>query len=236
MSTPTPRTDAAWAKTFEADDDQCRAGNAATDMRDECATLEIELTRLRAERDQLRAEVAEMHQSFAGNVHTDNRQLRAEVERLKSQVADPQQLHAHCLRTLNEGQIAHLFWERMTEIVNRAEKTEAAQTVALANWNGALERALKAEADLIALAQCHDDNCRGVVKIADDLSTEREKAERYRLASLKLDAELAAERARLDWVFRNCKVTADDYTTGNRDVYAIHDREDLGAAMKKGAK
>jgi hypothetical protein len=124
----------------------------------------------------------------------------------------------------------------MTEIVNRAEKTEAAQTVALANWNGALERALKAEADLIALAQCHDDNCRGVVKIADDLSTEREKAERYRLASLKLDAELAAERARLDWVFRNCKVTADDYTTGNRDVYAIHDREDLGAAMKKGAK
>jgi hypothetical protein len=82
-------------------------------------------------------------------------------------------------------------------------------TVALANWNGALERAMKAEADLIALAQCHDDNCRGVVKIADDLSTEREKAERYRLATLKLDGELAAEREkvrllkfdkdRLDW-------------------------------------
>ena len=51
-----------------------------------------------------------------------------------------------------------------------------------------------------------------------------------------LERELAAERARLDWVFRNCKVTADDYTTGHRDVYAIHDREDLGAAMKEGAK
>jgi hypothetical protein len=89
MSTPTPRTDAAWAKTFLDDDDQCRAGNAATDMRDECAQLE---------------------------------------------------------------------------------------------------------------------------------------------------RELATERARLDWVFRNCKVTADDFTTGNRDVYAIHDREDLGAAMKGGAK
>jgi len=94
MSTPnqlsaTPRTDRAWAKTFEDDDDQCRAGNAATDMRDECATLERELT---------------------------------------------------------------------------------------------------------------------------------------------------TERARLDWVFRNCKVTADDFTTGNRDVYAIHDREDLGAAMKEDAK
>ena len=88
-------------------------------------------------------------------------------------------------------------------------------TVALAHWNGALERAMKAEADLVALAQCHDDNCRAVVKIA---------------------AELATERARLDWVFRNCKVEANDFTTGNRDVYAIHDREDLGAAMQEDAK
>jgi len=30
----------------------------------------------------------------------------------------------------------------------RAERAEAAETVALANWNGALERAMKAEADL----------------------------------------------------------------------------------------
>jgi hypothetical protein len=51
-----------------------------------------------------------------------------------------------------------------------------------------------------------------------------------------LERELAAERARLDWVFRNCKVEANDYTTGNRDVYAIHDREDLRAAMKEDAK
>jgi hypothetical protein len=66
-----------------------------------------------------------------------------------------------------------------------------------------------------------------------ELAKEREKAERYRLVTLKQDAALTAERARLDWVFRNCKVEADDYTTGNRDVYAIHDREDLGAAMKE---
>jgi hypothetical protein len=51
MSTPTPRTDAAWAKTFLDDDDQYRAGNAATDMRDECATLERELA---TERDKVR--------------------------------------------------------------------------------------------------------------------------------------------------------------------------------------
>ena len=57
MNTPTPRTDAAWAKTFQDDEDQCRAGNAATDMRDECATLERELAALAAERDQLRAQL-----------------------------------------------------------------------------------------------------------------------------------------------------------------------------------
>ena len=44
----------------------------------------------------------------------------------------------------------------------------------------------------------------------------------------RAEAELATERARLDWVFRNCKVTADGYS--------VHDREDLGAAMKEDAK
>ena len=34
-------------------------------------------------------------------------------------------------------------------------------------------RAERAEADLAALEQSFDDNCRGVVKIADDLATER---------------------------------------------------------------
>ena len=52
----------------------------------------------------------------------------------------------------------------------------------------------------------------------------------------ELEIELAAEREKLDWIFQNCKVEANDYTTGNRDVYAIHDREDLGAAMKEDAK
>ena len=46
--------------------------------------------------------------------------------------------------------------------------------------------------------------------------------------AMKAEAELAAERARLDWVFHNCKVTSDDFT--------VHDREDLGVAMKENAK
>ena len=87
------------------------------------------------------------------------------------------------------------------------------------------------------------------------------EAERYRLVTLKQDAklatakerlrseamddyasikdlqrELAAERGKLDWVFQNCKVEANDYSTGNRDVYYVHDREDLGVAMKEDAK
>ena len=43
-----------------------------------------------------------------------------------------------------------------------------------------------------------------------------------------LQRELATERGKLDWVFHNCKVTSDDFT--------VHDREDLGVAMKEDAK
>jgi hypothetical protein len=41
--TPTPRTDAAWAQTFDANGFLFGRGNAASQMRDECATLEREL-------------------------------------------------------------------------------------------------------------------------------------------------------------------------------------------------
>ena len=76
MNTPTPRTDAAWAKTFQDDEDQCRAGNAATDMRDECATLERELAALAAERDQLRAALA-LGQQNCDDAYDDLRAERA---------------------------------------------------------------------------------------------------------------------------------------------------------------
>jgi len=64
----------------------------------------------------------------------------------------------------------------------RAERAEAAETVALARWNGALERAMKAEADLVALGQCRDDNCRAVVQIDAELAKERARGERIRTA------------------------------------------------------
>ena len=58
----------------------------------------------------------------------------------------------------------------------RAERAEAAEAIALVQWNKELKRAMKAEGELTA---------------------EREKSERYRLATLKLDAELAAEREKV---------------------------------------
>ena len=87
-------------------------------------------------------------------------QLRAEVEALKQSIESGQ-------RVLRED---------AEQNAKRAERAEAAETVALAHWNGALERALKAEADLAALEQCHDDNCRAVVKIAAELATMKEGA------------------------------------------------------------
>ena len=101
-------------------------------------------------------------------------------------------------------------------------------------------RAERAEDNLAALEQCHDDNCRGLVRIADELATAKERLRSEAMddyAAIKdLQRELAAERGKLDWVFQNCKVEANDYSTGNRDVYYVHDREDLGVAMKEDAK
>jgi hypothetical protein len=123
-----------------------------------------------------------------------------------------------------------------------AERDQLRADAASQRLHGGLIFRLTAERDQLRaeLAELHDSFAGNVHtrcnELRDKLAAEREKAERYRLATLKLDAELAAERAQLDWVFRNCKVEADDFTTGNRDVYAIHDREDLGAAMKEDAK
>ncbi len=161
MNTPTPRTDAAWAKTFDANGFLSGRGNAASQMRDECATLERELTA----RDDAYDELA-----------TDCAELRADVVRLTA----------------------------------RAERAEANETVALARWNGALERAMKAEAELAALEQCHDDNCRALVQI---------------------DAALTAERARLDSGTILLTVAGERVWHCGVDLRAAID-----AALKEGAK
>ncbi len=74
-----------------------------------------------SERDQLRAAIAEMPTCRCDRSTEQQCELSAKVATL---TAERDQLRA------------------------RAEKAEAAETVALAKWNGALERALKAEAEL----------------------------------------------------------------------------------------
>ena len=67
-------------------------------------------------------------------------------------------------------------------------------------------RAERAEADLAALGQSFDDNCRGVVRIAD---------------------ELATERARLDWLLLDVVSRFDD---------AYYNRAAIDAGLKEAAK
>jgi chromosome segregation ATPase len=55
MSTPTPRTDAAWSASFEGK--QLSAGQTARSLRDCSQQLERELTALTAERDHLHAQL-----------------------------------------------------------------------------------------------------------------------------------------------------------------------------------
>ena len=87
MSTPTPRTDAAWSASF--DGAQMSAGQTARALRECSQQLERELTTLIAERDELRADCdnetkwAAHYLAESIAVKGERDQLRAEVERLK---------------------------------------------------------------------------------------------------------------------------------------------------------
>ena len=52
-------------------------------------------------------------------------ELDAENAALRSKLDDPARLHAHCVRHLTDAQVAHLFGERMTEIVNSRDRLRA---------------------------------------------------------------------------------------------------------------
>lgn len=206
MSTPTPRTDAAWSATF--DSEQISAGKTARTLREHSQQLETELAAITAERDQLKEKAKDDFEMFHGlrmkltaacgdpyklhdealdDIISERDQLRADCENetkwaahylaesiaVKAELKDlksaggPPFIRSEAIRNLRD---------QVCGLKARAERAEATETVALANWNGALERALKAEADLAA---------------------EREKSERYRLATLKLDAALATEREKV---------------------------------------
>ena len=88
MSTLTPRTDAAWAQTVE---DEENYGNAATDMRAECATLERELATEREKSERYRLATLKL-----------DAELTAERARLDWLEMAEKTDHAHCPE--NDGQ------------------------------------------------------------------------------------------------------------------------------------
>jgi chromosome segregation ATPase len=208
--TPTPRTDAAWAQTFDANGFLSGRGNAASQLRDECATFERELATLTAERNQLRAEVEDLKARTTQD-HGIVELMEAELKDLKS-AGGPPFIRSEAIRNLRD---------QVCGLKARAERAEAAETIALANWNGALERAMKADADLAAALALGQQNCddaydelRGdcdelradVVRLTaerDELRAEHAEmhksfAGNVHTENRELQTELAAERTRLD--------------------------------------
>jgi len=141
---------------------------------------------LTAERDQLRAENATLRAAQKACEACDEptafevRQLRADCD--------------------NETKWAAHYLAQSIADKSRAEKAERAETVALARWNGALERALKAEAEVAKLTGFYNEI---VVECGHDLIVReyRQRGELLRDETnrrKKAEAELATERARLD--------------------------------------
>ena len=138
MSTPTPRTDAAWNATF--DSEQISAGKTARTLREHSQQLETELAALTAERD------------------------------------------------------------------------------------AAIARAKRAEDNLAALEQCHDDNCRGVVRIADELAKERARLDYLSTRGFEHRHHGNGDHLAFEWTISS--------TNELKDVSL---REVIDAAMKEGA-
>ena len=86
-ATPTPRTDAAWASSFEPC--EYRAAHTARTMRDECERLETELAALTAERDHWQkiavsaSREREHNANVAQAMTAERNQLRAELALLR---------------------------------------------------------------------------------------------------------------------------------------------------------
>ena len=196
--TPTPRTDAAWASSFEPC--EYRAAHTARTMRDECERLETELAALTAERDHWQkiavsaSREREHNANVAQAMTAERNQLRAELALLRE-------------------------WQR--EVIQNANAHHAERK------------------DAIARAESAEREAFDWKKIARYEAARAERAE----------AELAAERARLDWlqaqeVKRGLEITEghddplpflvldEDGTTHWGDTY----RAAIDAAMKEGAK
>ena len=169
-------------------------------MRECSQQLETELATLTAERDQLRVDLELADVMYQRECEVEH-ELRTEVERLR---ADRTYNH-ECINRLASatGTLGEKS-EKVVDVVLSTIDQLRAENVTLRGAQKACEacdeptafevrqlraRAERAEDNLAALEQCHDDNCREVVKIADDLATER-----ARLDSGQILLTVAGER------------------------------------------
>jgi chromosome segregation ATPase len=179
MNTPTPRTDAAWSATF--DGEQMSAGQTARALRECSQQLETELATLTAERDQLRAEfekiavIAAQTQDRNVSLRIERKQLCDEAERTDviyqraCEVEQELRAQLHALQLVCGTNDANKFETWVDRANARAERAEAAETVALAHWNKELERAMKSEAELERLRSDRDCIANQLSRIANEL-------------------------------------------------------------------
>jgi hypothetical protein len=166
--TPTPRTDAEITFTGAY---TCTHHN--DQMRTACPVCLI--TALAAECDELRADADELR----GDVV----RLTAERDRLRAEAQRFQRLQSFINTAAAEMEAGLITFGGIAEL--RAERDQLRSDC---------ENETKWAAHY--LAQSIADKARAE-RAEAELATEREKAERYRLATLKLDAELAAEREKV---------------------------------------
>ena len=187
MSKPTPRTSSAIiASGFQAVPEGFRAfaGN-----------LERELTALTTERDQLRVDLELADVMYQRECEVEH-ELRTEVERLRSDRdcekrlrKDADEFRENAIARAERAEASlHAATEECTDV---RLKWHAVMGACAAKEDAIMEsdeelarlraRAERAEDNLAALEQCHDDNCRGVVKIADDLTAERARLDSGRI-------------------------------------------------------
>jgi len=248
MNTPTPRTEEAVRRhrllgcgPFELD------GRFA----DFARILETELAAITAERDQLRAEVERVNAlgSWAHTCihHNDKQRTECPVclvttitaerdhwQKIAVSASQEREHNANVAQAMTaerdqlRAELALLReWQR--EVIQNANAHHAERKDANA-------RAERAEADLatakeLLRTEAMDDYA-SIKDLQSELAAEREKAERYRLVTLRQDAELATERARLDWLEGN----AAEITKYNSRSFIWFANQNIRAAIDAGIK
>jgi len=126
--------------------------------------------------------------TFAAGHNTVCPNFARTLEReLTALTAERDQLRADCE---NETKWAAHYLAQSIADKSRAEKSERAETVALANWNGALERALKADAELATERARRDDLVADINDACITLASAKDDCDDYAMQNtgFKLEA------------------------------------------------